>query len=190
MYTYMVRAVRADEWASVKALRLLALRDPVADLAFYETYDEAAARPDGFWRERAAGGAEGASGARQFIAETADGEWAGTVTVLVEAAGSVDWAGAAVERLQGGVVGVFVRAEHRGAGAIEALFGAALEWAWSWGAERVRLVVHEDNGRALACYRRLGFSPTGVVFAEQREMEMAVERPEAGGGDGRPAGDS
>ncbi|MFI5823812.1 GNAT family N-acetyltransferase [Streptomyces rishiriensis] len=177
MYTYVVRAVRADDWASVKALRLLALRDPVADLAFYETYDEAAARPDDFWRERTAGGAEGAAGARQFVAETADGEWAGTVTVLVEAAGSVDWAGAAVERLQGGVVGVFVRAEHRGTGAIEALFEAALEWAWSWGAERVRLVVHEDNGRALACYRRLGFSPTGVAFEEQREIEMAVEPP-------------
>ncbi|MEU4878201.1 GNAT family N-acetyltransferase [Streptomyces sp. NPDC021608] len=176
MYTYVVRAVRADEWAAVKALRLVALRDPVANLAFYETYDEAAARTDDFWRERTAGGAEAATGARQFVAETPDGEWAGTVTVLVEAAGSVDWAGEAVERLQGGIVGVFVRAEHRGTGAIEALFGAALDWAWSWGAERVRLVVHEDNGRALACYRRLGFSPTGVAFEEQREIEMAVGR--------------
>lgn len=176
MGTYSVRAVRADEWASVRALRLAALRDPVADLAFYETYDEAAARPDGFWQERAAGGAEGASGARQFVAETEDGEWAGTVTVLMEAAGSVDWAGAAVERLQGCVVGVFVRAEHRGAGVIEALFEAALEWSWSWAAERVRLVVHEDNGRAVACYRRLGFSPTGVACAERNEIEMALHR--------------
>ncbi|MFG2574802.1 GNAT family N-acetyltransferase [Streptomyces sp. NPDC048481] len=176
MYTYEVRAVRADEWPSVKALRLLALRDPVADLAFYETYDEAVVRPDDFWRERTAGGADGGAGARQFVAETPDGELAGTVTVLVEAAGSVDWAGSAVERLQGCVVGVFVRAGHRGTGVIEALFGAAVEWAWSWGAERVRLVVHEDNGRALACYRRLGFSPTGVAFEERREIEMAVER--------------
>src|SRR4051794_41079602 len=54
MYTYVVRVVRAEEWASVKALRLLALEDPAAPLAFLETYETAAERPDSFWQKRAA----------------------------------------------------------------------------------------------------------------------------------------
>lgn len=52
----------------MKELRLRALRDPVADLAYLETYEEAAARPDSYWQERAARGAEGAAGAQQVVA--------------------------------------------------------------------------------------------------------------------------
>ena len=55
----VIRSIRADEWPAVKELRLAGLRDPVAHLAFLETYEEAVAKPDGFWRERAAGAAEG-----------------------------------------------------------------------------------------------------------------------------------
>ncbi|CAL9509048.1 hypothetical protein SUDANB140_03602 [Streptomyces sp. enrichment culture] len=58
---YVIRSIRADEWPAVKELRLRALRDPVADLAYLETYDDAAGRPDSLWRERAARSAEGAS---------------------------------------------------------------------------------------------------------------------------------
>src|SRR6058998_2463225 len=76
--TYKIRSIRADEWAQVKELRLEALRDPVAHLAFLETFDQAAAQPDSFWQERAIGGAEGATGAQQIIAEGPDGEWVGT----------------------------------------------------------------------------------------------------------------
>lgn len=178
---YLIRAIRADEWPAVKRLRLDALRDPVADLAFLEAYEEGAAKPDSFWRDRAAGGAEGADGARQFIAEASDGEWVGTVTVLFEEAGTVDWAGGVVERKQGHVVGVFVQPEHRGSGLIKALFDAGLEWAWARGAEAVRLYVHEDNGRAQAAYRKVGFRPSGGVVpfvhdAGQRELEFVFER--------------
>jgi GNAT superfamily N-acetyltransferase len=179
---YKIRSIRVDEWAAAKELRLVALQDPVAHLAFFETYDEALARSDSFYQERAVGAAEGAEGAQQVIAEGPDGEWVGTATVLLEEAGTVDWAGLAVERKQGHIVGVFVRPEVRGIGLTEVLFDAALEWAWGRGVERVRLIVHEDNERARRFYGKVGFVATGVVVPlagnrDERELEMAVERP-------------
>ncbi|WP_030941619.1 GNAT family N-acetyltransferase [Streptomyces sp. NRRL S-646] len=179
--TYKIRSIRADEWAAVKELRLEALRDPVAHLAFLETYDQATAQPDSFWQERAIGGAEGATGAQQIIAEGPDGEWVGTLTVLIEEAGTQDWTGLTVERRQGHIVGVFVQPEYRGIGLTEVLFDAGLEWAWGRDVERVRLIVHEDNDRARRFYGKAGFVLTGLVVplgedTEERELEMAVER--------------
>ena len=101
MSSYVIRSVRADEWPAARELRLAALRDPVAHLAFLETYEEGAAKPDSFWKERVAGAAEGVDGAQQIIAEGPDGRWVGTLTVLVEEPGTTDWAGFPVERKQG-----------------------------------------------------------------------------------------
>ncbi|MBQ1094095.1 GNAT family N-acetyltransferase [Streptomyces sp. B93] len=183
----LVRAVRADEWRAVKQLRLDALRDPVAHLAFLETYEQAVARPDAFWRERTERcSADGAAGARQFVAEGADGEWGGSLTVLVEEAGSVDWAGFPVEVRQGHVVGVFVRPEWRGLGVSEGLLRAGVEWAWGMGLERVRLIVHEENLRAQGLYRKVGFRPSGVTVplqgsgGEASELEFVLGRPSEG----------
>ncbi|MCX5049231.1 MULTISPECIES: GNAT family N-acetyltransferase [unclassified Streptomyces] len=178
---YKIRPVRTDEWVEAKALRLVALQDPVAHLAFLETYEEALAHPDSFWRDRTAGGAEGALGAQQFIAEGPDGEWVGTLTVLIEEPGATDWAGFPVERSQGHVVGVFIRPELRGIGLTEVLFDAGLEWAWARGVELVRLIVHEENGRAQAFYRRAGFLPSGRTVplaksAGELELEFVLER--------------
>ncbi|MFI5676369.1 GNAT family N-acetyltransferase [Streptomyces cellulosae] len=181
MSSYVIRSVRADEWPAVKELRLAALRDPVAHLAFLETYEEAAAKPDSFWKERTAGGVEGALGVQQIIAEGPDGQWVGTLTVLVEEPGTRDWAGFPVERRQGHIVGVFVRPEERGNGLTEVLFDAGLEWAWGRGAERVRLIVHEENGRAQRFYRKVGFVPSGrtvplAVAPGETELEFVLER--------------
>ncbi|MFG3552461.1 GNAT family N-acetyltransferase [Streptomyces sp. NPDC047725] len=178
---YVIRPIRAEEWPAVKELRLRALRDPLAHLAYLESYDAAVCRPDAYWQERAAGAAEGASGARQIVAEGPGGQWLGTLTVLMEEAGTTDWAGFPVERRQGHVVGVFVRPEWRGSGLAKALFDAGLEWAWGSGAERVRLIVHEDNGRAQGFYRKAGFGPSGRTVPtagkpEERELEFVVER--------------
>ncbi|MYV59587.1 GNAT family N-acetyltransferase, partial [Streptomyces sp. SID4931] len=46
---YVMRVVRADEWPQVRQLRLEALRDPAAPVAFLESYEDAAAQPDAFW---------------------------------------------------------------------------------------------------------------------------------------------
>ncbi|HEY9328198.1 MAG TPA: GNAT family N-acetyltransferase [Streptomyces sp.] len=183
---YVIRPVRADEWQLVKELRLAALQDPVAPVAFLETYEQAAERSDDLWRERTAGGSEaGDGGVRQFIAEAPDGSWAGTVTVLIERPGAEVRFGEAAAVHQAHVVGVFVRPEARGKGLAEELFRAGTDWAWSLGEpliERVRLYVHEDNPRAAALYRRIGFVPTGESVPMQgdptaRELEYAVARP-------------
>ncbi|WP_406452745.1 GNAT family N-acetyltransferase [Streptomyces sp. NBC_00876] len=183
---YVIRPVRADEWQQAKELRLTALQDPAAPVAFLETYENCLERTDEFWRERTTGASEeGAGGVRQFIAEAPDGSWAGTVSVLIERpdGGVVFGEGASVH--QAHMVGVFVRPEARGRGLIEELFRAGMEWAWSLGEpliERVRLYVHEDNPRAAAAYRRIGFTPTGETVPmpgdpTSRELEFAVPRP-------------
>ncbi|MFE9783216.1 GNAT family N-acetyltransferase [Streptomyces sp. NPDC005775] len=183
---YVIRPVRAGEWQLVRELRLAALRDPVAPVAFLETYEQGLERSDDFWRERAAGASEtGAGGVRQFVAEAPDGSWAGTVTVLIERPEDEVRFGEAAAVHQAHVVGVFVRPEARGRGLAEELFRAGTEWAWSLGEpliERVRLYVHEDNPRAAALYRRIGFVPTGETVPmpgdpTAREVEYAVARP-------------
>ncbi|MBP0461344.1 GNAT family N-acetyltransferase [Streptomyces montanisoli] len=179
---HVIRAVRAEEWEKVKELRLLALQDPAAPIAFLETYERSVKEPDSFWMQRAAGRP---GEVRQFVAEAPDGSWSGSVAVLVEEAGSIDFMETVVQQRQGHVVGVFVRAEQRGSGLLGRLMAAALDWAWSLDGprlERVRLYVHEQNPRAQAAYRKAGFVPTGVLvpFATDpsaREMEMAVSRP-------------
>lgn len=131
---YTVRPVRADEWRDVKVLRLQALRDEAAPIAFLESYDDAAARPDEFWQDRARGSALDAgadAGVRQFVAVAHDGTWVGTATVLVERVGDVDFTGAVVPDSGGHVVGVFLDPGHRGRGLLGVLLEAATGWRGS-----------------------------------------------------------
>lgn len=182
---HVIRPVRADEWRKAKELRLAGLADPAAPVAFLETTEQANAHPDSFWQDRTAGVTSG-NGGRQFVAEGPDGTWAGSVVVLVEQAGNVDFFGVDIEAAQGHVVGVFVRPEFRGIGLTERLFESALEWAWSLEEprlERVRLYVHNQNGRAEGFYRKFGFARTGKTApapADQPdayEVEMEFLRP-------------
>jgi len=182
--SHVIRSIRSEEWPAVRELRLAALKDPVAHLAFLETYEDAVVRADSYWQERAAGAALGTTERQQFVAEGSDGVWAGTVIVLVEEAGSEDPFGQPVKQRQGHVVGVFVRPEHRGSanGITQRLFDAALEWSWALGLERVRLFVHEKNSRAEAFYRRIGFVATGGTAPvpgdeASLEVEFAFPRP-------------
>ncbi|WP_318208445.1 MULTISPECIES: GNAT family N-acetyltransferase [unclassified Streptomyces] len=161
---FSIRAIRADEWEQTREIRLAALRDPVAHLAFLDTYEAAVQRPDSFWQERAEGGSDSGEGnARQFVAEAPDGSWAGTISVLVERPADEVRFGEPAKVVQTHIVGVYVRPEARGTGVIDALFRAGVEWSWSLAepVERVRLYVHEDNARAAAFYRRFGFVATG-----------------------------
>lgn len=164
----------------MKELRLASLQDPLAHLAFLETYEHALTLPDSFWQERAAGAAEGTTERQQFVAELTDGSWGGSVAVLTERAGERDYFGDTVEQDQGAVVGVYVRPEHRGSGMAVGLLEAALGWSWQRGYARVRLHVHEDNHRAAARYRKTGFVESGVVVEGEagREVEYVYVRPE------------
>ncbi|MFK4071960.1 GNAT family N-acetyltransferase [Streptomyces sp. NPDC029674] len=179
----VIRPIRADEWPKAKELRLLALKDPVAPIAFLQTYEQAAAEPDSFWREQARESARGTR-VRQFVAEGLEEIWSGTVAVLIEDAGSDDAFGGAVLQRQAHIVGVFVRPEYRGSGVIDELFEAAVGWAWSVEeVARVRLYVHEDNARAESFYRRYGFMRSGETVPmkgdpSKEEREMVLDNPQ------------
>ncbi|MEU9301895.1 N-acetyltransferase [Streptomyces sp. NPDC048269] len=181
---HQIRAVRADEWEQAKELRIASLHDPVAPIAFLDTAELAEARPDSFWQERTAGAAFGRA-VRQFVAVGPDGVWDGTVSVLVEELGTIDFLDREIESTQGHIVGVYVREGRRGTGLAEDLFRAALEWAWSLEEpklERVRLYVHERNERAQAFYRRIGFRDSGVKVPlasdpSAKELEYVYPRP-------------
>ncbi len=165
-----VRRIRPDEWREVKALRLRALADPIANLAFLDTLPNASAQPDSFWQDRARNSAEG-DDAAQFIAVSDGGDWAGTVTVLRHS-----------ERSDTGlVVGVFVTPEHRGSHTIEALLEAAAQWARGRGWTELVLEVHVDNGRAVAAYERCGFTRTGEITEHVNGTEYVMSRPLAAG---------
>ncbi|OEU96199.1 GNAT family N-acetyltransferase [Streptomyces oceani] len=166
----LIRPVRADEWPAARELRLASLTDPMASVAFMETHERALARPEAYWRERTANGSERGPN-RQFVAEKPTGDWAGTATVILEEAGTQDFMGQRVERRQAHLVAVFVRAEARGGTVARDLVRAAVGWAMAEeGVSRVRLLVHRNNERAEAFYRKAGFVHTHSV-ADEREME-------------------
>ncbi|CAM5395436.1 GNAT family N-acetyltransferase [Streptomyces tanashiensis] len=193
---YSIRTIRADEWEKTREIRLAALQDPIAHLAFLDTYETASERPDAFWKERAEGGSETGDGnVRQFVAEGPDGSWAGTITLLVERPSDEVRFGEAAKVDQTHIVGVYVRPEARGTGVIDALFRAGVEWSWTLpdpAVARVRLYVHEENARAAAFYRRFGFVATGDAVAVPgadgaKELEYELVRPSAGAGSGAGA---
>ena len=180
---YVMRAVRSEDWPLARELRLAALQDPAAPVAFLEAYEDAVARPDAFWQQRTEDGA-GGKWVRQFIAERPDGSLAGTVSVLVERVGEDVRFGTVPETDQTHVVGVFVRPQDRGRGVADALFREAIDWSWSLTdprIARVRLYVHEGNPRAAAFYRRIGFVPSGRTTPvpgdpSARELEFEIRR--------------
>lgn len=151
--TYVVRRTEPGEWRQLRALRLEALRD--SPTAFGTTYADAAALADEAWQQQAEQGATSPTTAT-FIAATRDGDWVGM-------AGS-----APVEVVPGTfcIQGVYVTPAHRGrtAGLAARLVEMAIAWARdSTDASWLTLGVHEDNERAQAFYRRIGFTETGKV---------------------------
>jgi ribosomal protein S18 acetylase RimI-like enzyme len=160
-----IRRIRADEWEKVRMLRLAALADPAAPIAFLETLEDALGRPAEFWESRAAGAATGPTA--QFVAVAPSGEWLGTLVVLVLEAGTEDYWGHPVHGQRASVVGVFVKPEARGTGLIDQLMAAAKEYAVSQGFEELRLEVHRNNARARAAYERAGFVATGDVIESE-----------------------
>jgi GNAT superfamily N-acetyltransferase len=166
---YRIREAVSRDWRRLRELRLAALADPVAPVAFNERYDVAAGKPPSFWRGRA-GQARNGRPITTLAGEVADGSWAGMLVVFVQDG-------------EAHVAAVYLRPEHRGTGLAVGLFDAAQEWAWAReDVVRMRLDVHEGNPRAEAFYRRYGFTRTGASKPDPNdatavEWEMALERP-------------
>ncbi|WP_258036959.1 MULTISPECIES: N-acetyltransferase [unclassified Streptomyces] len=161
---YRLRETRGADWSSYRRLRLAALRDPAAPVAFFEPVEQALRRTSGEWTRHATSNPVRTT----FVVEGADEDWAGMATALVTDDGHVH------------IVGVYVRPEQRGTGLAERLMRAAIDWS---GAREVRLDVHEDNERAARFYRRLGFLPTGRSTPDPRdptlrtvELSLAVQQ--------------
>jgi ribosomal protein S18 acetylase RimI-like enzyme len=153
-----VRQVRAEEWETLRALRLRALAD--APEAFARTHAEEAAYPEELWRRRAAGGPDTVT----LIAERdrrADppgpaGDAAprpaavGMATVRLEG-----------EPLRGHLLGMWVDPAARRHGVARALIERAARWATSRGAGELILWVVDRNTGARRLYEAAGFEPTG-----------------------------
>jgi len=174
-----VRRVRAAEWPLVRQLRLEALRDESAGIAFAETSAQESLETDQFWQERAATAARG-DDAAQFVAID-DAAWWGTATVLAQKAGSHDRHGRTVRNGRAVLVGVYVHPERRGTGLIGLLLEAAERWSHRRGFHELTLEVHRDNTRAQRAYRSGGFLPSGATFTgpagPQLEMVLTLRHP-------------
>ena len=171
---YAIRSTRREDWRELRGLRLAALADPAAPVAFTERYDKATALPREEWEKRAAGGDRGT-----FIGEDPTGRWMGMLSVFSTP-------------LCVRVVGVYVRPEARGSGLAGALMRRAAEWA---NGRELRLHVHEHNERAARFYASFGFRPTGATDTDPRNpalraYELAYRPRQDGPGPGpavRPA---
>ena len=176
---YTVRRVRADEWPEIKALRLAALSDDAAPIAFLQNYEVVAAYPDELWQERVRNSSLDAGAdapGRQFVAVAPDGTWVGSTLALVEQPGDVAFDGAVPAEPGGHVVGVYVAPDHRGRNLPDRLLEAAAEWLRERGQTRMRLFVHVDNGRARRAYEKAGFVATGAQITAVNGLELEMVR--------------
>ncbi|MFF2146352.1 GNAT family N-acetyltransferase [Kitasatospora sp. NPDC058190] len=147
---YAIRRMTGAEHRELRSIRLEALLD--SPMAFSSTYDDSLALPDDAWQQQAAAEATAAERAT-FVAVDETGAWVGTAGVepLLDVPDHVH------------VHSVYVSPEYRGpAGPAAELMRECIRHAREHTDVRwLTLGVHESNRRALAFYRRLGFTDTG-----------------------------
>lgn len=134
-----VEVLTPADWRAWRDLRCEGLAD--TPIGFGELHADAVLRTDDDWQ---------ASMCRPGIRVMAfeDAEPVGL------AGGFHDDSGAPV------LFGVYVRPTARGQGVLAELVAVVSAWA---APDRLELAVHEDNHRAHAAYRKLGFADTGVL---------------------------
>ena len=169
-----VRRVRPEDWRRVRALRLEALRDPMAPVAFLESVETARARPDTDWQSRAADAAVG-DGSAQFLAVRGE-DLIGSLTVIVRKAGVPDYFDRVPEVDLPTVVGVYVSPSARGIGVIDALLSEAARFAAGRGDRELTLDVHETNLPARRSYERAGFA-VHSEFLGGNGRELGMVKP-------------
>jgi RimJ/RimL family protein N-acetyltransferase len=150
---YKIRRTSREDWRELRELRLAALRDPVASVAFFESYEKATRLGRREWERRAS--AE-ESDSVTFIGEDEDGGWAGMLAVLTTPRCAE-------------VISVYMLPEHRGTGLAAELMRAVIAWV---GDSEIRLRVHQNNPRAARFYASLGFRPTGQTNPDPRDPSL------------------
>jgi GNAT superfamily N-acetyltransferase len=151
------RAKLGDE-AILRELRLQALSD--APEAFGSTLDKERARTTADWQR-----------------------WMspGVTFILYEPAGAQGMFAGLHDESDPAVVhlmAMWVHPSIRGLGGADELVEAVIGWARSEGAKIVRLKVIQGNDRARRFYERMGFRPTGIKVARERDglIEVEMER--------------
>jgi ribosomal protein S18 acetylase RimI-like enzyme len=145
--TTVISRVQPSDWATLRAVRLRALRDD--PLSFGSTYEREAAFGDDSWREWATKDAEGDRMAT-FLARRGAGP-----VGMVAAYRDED-----VEALFH-VIAMWVAGEARGQGIGSKLLAHAEEWIRSCGGRTVQLNVTTAADDATRLYERAGFVRDG-----------------------------
>jgi predicted GNAT family acetyltransferase len=152
----MVRRAEADDWRTVRHVRLAALTD--SPDAFITTLVEAERYPDSLWQQRVAATAH-------FLAFVHD-QPAGMAVVIPDDPSPQ-------------LVGVWVSPDFRGSGAVDGLVRAAADEVVRQGYDELRLWVVTGNRRAERAYTRAGFHPTGrtqPVPGRPHDVELEMSR--------------
>lgn len=159
-----VRRVVPDDWPAVRRLRLAALEE--TPTAYGERWSDASVLDDDAWRTRTDRGAEGGDSFQVMAWQ--DDRPVATATGFVD--DGVAW-----------LVGVHVAPDLRGRGLFDLLVERVIAWAGTQEVPALHLEVHEDNPRAAAAYRRIGFTASGRrrpypldPSAEELEMVLAL----------------
>lgn len=153
--TVTVRRVRADDWAVVRDVRLMALAD--APSAFGSSYAAEVGRDDAFWIDRAARSSAGDVGTTYLATLGDDPEpdrvapdrVVGLVSAFRPVPGVVE------------LVSMWTSPTARRSGAARRLVGAVVDWAAAGPATGVELWVTRGNEPAYRLYRSCGFAETG-----------------------------
>lgn len=157
-----VRQLQPDEFETLRAIRLRALRD--SPDAYGSTYEQTVVRTDADWRAWF-------DTATPFIAEGPDGAALGLAATFRDAE----------ERLVAHLISMWVAPEARGTGIGDALVEQVVSFSLVHGAAVVRLDVVEGNDPAARLYERNGFRLTGRQVVRERdgaiELEMEIRPP-------------
>ena len=141
-----VRPILPQHWPLLKSVRLRALAD--APEAFGTTWAEAQAYSDAEWQARAQRFSEPppAAGCLAFL----DAVPCGMASAYLSS-----------EPHAAELTAFWVAPEQRGLGVADALVAFVADWASALGFAALEAGVVEDNHRALAFYKRVGFLETG-----------------------------
>lgn len=168
MAPYTVRHVVSGDHDALRALRLRSLREDPA--AFGATLDRDAAKPATWWTDWA-GASDRGDIQRTFVLVEPGGAWSGLA--LVRRLDDAVAAKAADAELNA----MWIAADARGSGGAKLLCDACANWAAALGLGRVRLVVREQNARAIAAYASAGFRvDDDARAADERHDSLVMTR--------------
>lgn len=137
-----VRVLGQDDWQTYKDVRLRALRE--SPEAFVASVEEESEFSDDLWQDRM-------ERSRRLLAEDGSGP-VGVASLGTATRTKIDGAGE--------LFGLWVAADHRGAGVARRLLEQAATVARAEGLKQMLYWVGTDNGRAVAFASSFGFRPT------------------------------